>query len=335
MTTGAGEIVNGGQTIGGLLALWTDNNDNAASNHALEESWACKTTSSTAADLFRPWPHANGTNYRYSYYNIQAFGQQPFMLGIKSVQINWAAQNSNATTAAGYKAIAPLVGAWYNTNAWDPITSRGSLYDTLATACGAPTDVPAGLFDSIHSYEGCAPIGLANQSASIARTDSVEGGNAMQLLYAGNPTLANKAAVDNFYGAIYGATGTCAPIVASTCDGTVAAQLATLGGIKWPGFFFGTGGLFSSSWPAIRNGTQPASIRTVTVSYTLGTAGSAQVIVTAPSGAVTTTPCAPTLCTFSVDDRQGSHFYAIQLLSSGSSVISTTAPVLLPLPPQP
>ena len=250
MTTGGGALVSGGQTIGGLGAIGVDNTDDLAHNTLLTQSWACRQTSGTTANLFKVWPGTTGS-YSLSYYNIQAFGQQPFMLGVKSIQINWAKYNSNSTIVSGYAAMQAPVGNWFQTYAWDQTNTKGTAYDTIGSACGAITDVAAGSFASIHSYEGCGPFGLASGSASIARSDSAEGANAMQLAFIANPSSANRNNLASFYGAIYGSPGTCAASVYSTCDGTFAAQLLTLDGAKWPGFFFGTGGLAGGSIPAL------------------------------------------------------------------------------------
>jgi hypothetical protein len=57
--------------------------------------------------------------------------------------------------------------------------------------------------------------------------------------------------------------------------------------------------------------------------------------VIAPSGAVTTVACSASPCAITVDDRQGSHWYVVQRLSSGGQVLFTADAVLLPLAPQP
>jgi hypothetical protein len=77
--------------------------------------------------------------------------------------------------------------------------------------------------------------------------------------YYTNPS-GNKTDMDSFMGAtfgagqVYGANASCAPSVASTCDGldAINCQMSGMTGYKWPGFCFGLGGFFSSSYPAIR-----------------------------------------------------------------------------------
>jgi hypothetical protein len=80
-----------------------------------------------------------------------------------------------------------------------------------------------------------------------------------------NPST-NKSVVDAFMGATwgaaqpYGANAGCATSVASTCDGLDAAncELSGMAGYKWPGFCFGIGGFFSTSYPAVRLSSQPS-----------------------------------------------------------------------------
>jgi len=261
MSTLGGIIASGGQVIGGYGSIWTGNTDSLANNQALEKAWACKFNSSTSLTLFRPWDAANGSSYKISYYNIGAFGVQPFMSGgIKADQIGWASVNDDPTISAGYATIAPLLGAWQNTYGYDSTNTKGLFYDQVYQACGAPTDVPAGMFYSIHGFQGCGSGGLLDGSAATARVNSVEGGRAMldyyraQCLLGTSQCDAARTVVDTFYGAIFGYVPLCDASVLSTCDGTIASNYtdANLSSTKWPGFFFGVGGFFSSTWPALR-----------------------------------------------------------------------------------
>lgn len=257
MSTGGGEIVAGGQVVGGLGSILASIGiapDNLANNQALENPWACKFNNSGSLTLFRPWDGTNGSGYYIGYYNVGQFGQQAFMFGVKTNQVNWATKNDSPTIANGYAAIAPLMGNWFNSFGFDSTNTKGTFYDTVYKACGAPGDVPAGAFNSIHTYQGCGSGGLNPGNAAVARVNSAEGGSAMIQYYLANPNPTTKAAVDNFYGAIYGNIAYCGAGVASTCDGITASTLtlADMNFYKWPGFFYGMGGFFGSSWPAIR-----------------------------------------------------------------------------------
>lgn len=267
MSTGGGSIVLGGQLVGGLGSIWSGNPDTLIANRALGVPWACKYNGPTSLTLFRPWDGMNGS-YFVSYYNIGAFGQQPFFVGIKSIQMRFGGQNSNSTIANGYAAIRPLTGEWYNSYGWDSSGGHGTFYDTIWQGCGDPSDVATGVFLSIHSAQGCGTSGLASGAAGTARVNSVEGGASMldyfrQERSLGNATAA-RAVVDKFYGAIFGDRSLCAATVLSTCDGTTATNMANLdlSQYKWPGFFFGVGGMFTNSWPAMRASAGVAPIIT-------------------------------------------------------------------------
>lgn len=268
MSTGGGRLDTGGQRIGGYGSIWTDNLDwptvNAATalanNQALEKPWACKVAAGGASmTLYRTWDGPNGTAYHISYFNLGAFAQQPFMVGgYKTNQMVWATKSADSTISTGYAAILPLVAEWYNTYGWDYTNAgpsgHGSFYGTVNLACGFPTDIPAGTFASIHGYQGCGTGGASSISAGVSRVNSSEGGMAMLQYYLASPTPARKAIVDTFYGAIVGNTAYCDASVLSTCDGTTAILLddASMAASKWPGFYFGMGGFFLNSWPAVR-----------------------------------------------------------------------------------
>jgi hypothetical protein len=331
-------------SVGGgyMSSIWTTNVDTLANNQALEKAWACKYNSPISLTLNRPWDAASGSAYYISSYTVGVFNQQPFMLGVKTNQMNWATKSSDPNIAAGYSAILPLVGEWYNTYGYDSTNTKGTFYTTVFQACGLPTIKAGGVFNSIHGFDpssGGANCGFSGAlGTATERVNSAEGGSVMIQYYLGDPTPARRAIVDQFYGAIFGYRPYCAPSVFSTCDGTTAGQLdnGSLSGLaKWAGFYFGMGGFFSNSWPAVRQGTLPPSPRNVYIAPDMGGAASARITVTAPSGGVSTLVCSSTPCVISVDDRQGSHWYQVQHLSSTGQVLSTAAPVLLPLAPQP
>jgi hypothetical protein len=318
----------------GYGSIWTSNAESLTNNQALEKVWACKTNSSTSATLFRPWDGPNGSNYYISYYTIGAFGQEAFMIGgYLENSLRFGSLSANSAIASGFAAILPQVGAWYNSYGWDPNNSRGSTYNTVYQACAPQSALLVGGFgfDSIAGYEGCAP----NGAPQAARVDSAEGGMAMLQWYLASPTQTNRATVDNFYGAMFAYPPNCSSSVASTCADGLFASPNNMNATKWPGFYFGMGGFFTMSWPAVRNGpVQAARLRTVYIGFSLGSAASVRVTVSAPSGQVTTVACTSAPCAVTVDDRQGSFWYQVQYLSSAGQVVATADPVLLPLPPQ-
>lgn len=274
MSTGGGAATGNGATpsVGGYGSIWTDGNDNFTSNSALQKAWACKWMSSSSLTLFRPWDGPPGSAYQISYYNTGTFAQQPFFLGgYKATAIRFASNNSDATLKAGNLALLPLIGEWYNRYGYDSLNNLGSFYTSVFQACQDPTDLAAGVFNSIHGSAGCGQSGTQAFAAGNERVNSAEGGGGMLQYYLAECAIgpsqcaAAKPIVDKFYGAIFGADPSqCATSVVSTCDGTAIFQLqnASQAAFKWPGFFFGVGGSFTSVWPAIRLGA-PVSVSVI------------------------------------------------------------------------
>ena len=332
-----------------MTTIWTSSADwpnvsiatALANNQALQKAWVCIYNSASSLTLNRAWDGPSGSAYFEAQYYDIGFGQSPYMLGIKTNQMRWATFNSNSTTAAGYQAILPGVGNWFQAFGADNVNNGGTLYYTIFQTC-SPEVPNAGFFQTVHgSWMGidyCASDG-ANHAGNLVgteRVNSAEGGAAMLQYYLGSPTPLRRATVDQFYGGIFGQTGTCAPSVASTCTGVTASNYdnGSLSSYKWPGFFFGMGGFFTSSWPAVRNAVLLPRPRVVTIGLDMGSSASANVIVTAPSGAVNTVSCSAAPCTITVDDRLGTYWYVVQRLSSAGQILSTSRPVLLPLAPQ-
>jgi hypothetical protein len=76
----------------------------------------------------------------------------------------------------------------------------------------------------------------------------------------------------------------------------------------------------------------PPSPRRILIGLASGAipnAASAQIVVTAPSGAQTMFSCSGSPCEVTVDDRQGAHLYRIQYLSEEGRVLSQTDAALL------
>jgi hypothetical protein len=156
----------------------------------------------------------------------------------------------------------------------------------------------------------------------------------MTVNYLGSPTLANQALGDEFYGATFGATGYTANGYFS--DGLTASNLldGSLASYKWPGFFFGVG--MAHQWPAARlGGVAPPQYRTVYISFNQSLGSSAQITVTAPSSAQSVVQCGNVSpCAVTVDDRQGTHWFQVQYLSTTGKVLAQSDPELLSVPPQ-
>jgi hypothetical protein len=328
-------MIEGPSLTGWMSSIWTGNTDTFANNTALSKFWACQYNSPVSLSLNRPWDGPTGSGYYLSSYTVGVFNQQPFMLGIKTDQINWAAHSADSASASGYAAIAPLVGAWMAAYGVDSNT-MGTYYGRVTGLCEPfVTATPSPAFNSIHGWDpatgqpACGLSGLLQPSTE--RVNSVEAGAAMIQFYLANPTTANKAIVDQFYGAVF---GYCPYTTGGVyCDANyVQFELSnsSMDFYKWPGFFFGMGGFFTASWPAVRNSAQPADIRGVFLGFDIGSAASASVVVTAPSGTITTFSCSAAPCAVTVDNRQGRHWVQISYLSGSGQVLATTVPSLLP-----
>jgi hypothetical protein len=191
--------------------------------------------------------------------------------------MRWAQHSSNPTVAADYLSMSQQSGTWYRNYGWDYTNSKGTFYGSVTQVCNPasmvfnPALVANNLVSTLHggdggSVQGCGAVGSIQPnggSNAVARVQNAEGGNAMAQWYYTNPS-ANQSTVDTFYGAmfgssqVYGANAGCSISVASTCDGidAINCEFSGMNGYKWPGFCFGMGGFFSTSYPAIRTSMQ-------------------------------------------------------------------------------
>ena len=144
-------MIEGNSKTGWVSGIWTDNNDNLAANNALSKPWACQYNGPGSLTLSGPWDGPSGSNYHISSYTVGTFGQQPFMLGVKTNQIRWATLNDDPVIAAGYSAIAPRVGSWMANYGYDANT-KGTFYNRVFGLC-EPFVTSNGTFVSIHGYD--------------------------------------------------------------------------------------------------------------------------------------------------------------------------------------
>ncbi len=346
VTTGAGTAQLGGVWPGGSgtfnamssgansYSIWTSSADTLANNRALEKQWACVFNSSTSLTLNRPWDNTSGSSYHIFSSNVSGFNQQPFFFGIAVNAKRWQSASPNPAVASAAAAFLPGMGAWFNTYGYDSANNKGTFYSAVTASCYPNNVAAAGSFSSVHTDGGCDVSGLGAGAAAQERVNSVEGGSAMIQFYLANPSPSSKAIVDIFYGAIFAYPPYCAASVATTCSDGQFAQPNTMNAFKWPGFYFGMGGFFTSSWPAIRNNLLPLRSRRVEIAVDITNGGSARITVTAPSGMVSTSACSASPCPITVDDRQGRYWYEVQHLSGTGKLIGTDQPVLLPAAPQ-
>ena len=351
---------------GGNTAIGLDGSD--ADNVRLVESWACTYNSPTQITLNRPWDdsvtggnvHPTGDYIIYPAPNsgagIGGYFQQPFMYGIKTKVVSYAANYApNSTISSGYQSLLPLMGQWFHDVGYDTNTD-GSYYARVNLACEPfvqakrATDPPdSSVFDSIHGSSQLFPCGSNGLAGSLGggngeftmRVDSAEAFAAVleyyraQCLLGTSQCSAARAFGDRAYGAIWGnCSMTSGGGATYFCDShyvNTGGELSngSIGAFKWVGFFFGMG--MSHQWPAVRQGgVQAAQNRTIYIAFDIGQAASVRIIVTAPSG---TPPvvyaCGASPCAITVDDLQGSHWFQIQYLSATGQVLSESAPDLL------
>jgi hypothetical protein len=245
--------------------------------------------------------------------------------------LKWATYNDDPGIVAQASALNPLAGQWVHDVGYDPST-QGMNYARVYDWCEPATTVAPGQTQSLRQGE-CNYGGDPN-FIKAARALTAETSRALQAYYDANGGSA--AAVgwgDTAYGSLWGdcskTTGGvyCDPLFDNldTSNGNLAAY-------KWTGFFFGMG--MAHQWPAVRlGGVAPPKNRSVSIGVNFALAPKAQVVVTAPSGAVTTYSCPTAACPVTVDDRQGSHWYQVQYLSSNGKIVAQTDPDLLAVGP--
>lgn len=271
--------------------------------------------------LHRPWLDESGT-YGFAAYNLLGKGSQPFMIGIKALQMRYG-----TAAYAPYAALDTAASNWVTTTGFDPLT-KGLYYGRGFPVCEGPV-AESGVSDVIYRNPNCIENSRNVSGVQQARARNAEAQNAVSVMYLANPTAANKQLGDTFYGATYGASDYTQAGYFS--DGITASNLddVSLGSYKWPGFFFGIG--MAHQWPAARlGGVAAPQIRKVSVPFSASSASGVQMVVTAPSGAQQKYHCSVSPCSVSVDDRQGSHWITTNYLSSSGQVLSSSAATLIP-----
>jgi hypothetical protein len=287
---------------------------------------SCSLTDATHIQLYRPWPSASGT-FNYFYYNLVGRGTQTFMAGIKTLQMRFAGQ-----VYAPYQSLDQAIANWVGTIGFDSTGTKGIYYGRGFPQC-EPPGTDSGITDAPDRVVSCIENSYNPYFVVEARARNSEAQNAMTVMYLANPTGTNRLLGDTFYGATYGASGYTA--AGYWTDGVTASNLdnGSLGAYKWPGFFFGVG--MAHQWPAARlGGVSPPQPRTVYIGFNQSMGSSAQIVVTAPSSAKTVFPCGSSSpCAVTVDDRQGSHWFQVQYLSTTGRIVAQSDPDLLSVPP--
>jgi hypothetical protein len=297
----------------------------------LTKNWECIWNSGSSITLNRPWDGVNSGPLYSARFALAGYGQQPYMLGIKTMGMRWASA-LDSTLSTNFGLNASRASNWIHDFGYDPLT-QGIFYGRVYQVCEPTTSVPA---NSAFDYRtpNCSR-GRAVPSVVAARELTQEASPGLRGYYEANPTVPGRLFGDTAYGSLWCLSAFTDPTV--YCDSFSAGNNAGQSNItdpylsssKWTGFFFGVG--MAHQWPAVRvGGGLPARNRTVMVDFNKGTAASARIVLTAPSGVVTTFSCGSTApCAVTVDDRQGTHWFKIQYLSSGGQVVAQSDPDLL------
>jgi hypothetical protein len=258
---------------------------------------------------------------------VSGYAQQPFMMGIKTHELQWAAE-VGAVNPTGFAALRDEAAAWVQSAGYDPVT-QGFLYCRVMQACEPVTSTPASpLFDYRTPN---ISYGLAPSSISMARQLTAEANVAIPVYYAANLTAAAKTWGDTVYGSLWGYPPyTASGYYSSPYQGSNLADV-NLASYKWTGFNFGMG--MAHQWPAARlGGVQPAAPAMTAVAFNLTNhagAASAEVTVTAPSGATAQYVCSTSPCSVSLDRRQGAHWVQVAYLNSSGTLLSADPPLLI------
>jgi len=310
---------------GAMTAYATSNSDYTD----LANNYACIWNSSTSLTLDHPWRGATGSTYGGYKGNLAGFGQQPYMLGIKSYGMGLLA----AATDPALSAYAGVYAA-FNKQAAQWIHDKGVDANTLTTNYGRifefcePTTTASGTaFDE--RTPGCN-YGTSLNGMSVGREQNEEISNAISSFYIDNPGSANQLWGDSLYGAVWGNpsynTGGVYSDAASDATNIDATNLldSSINIGKWYGFFAGMGMLHR--WPAVRlGGVDAPNYKTVDVPFTLAAivnAAQVHVTITEPSGKSASVTCTVSPCAVSVDARSGSVLMKLDYANSSGTVIA-------------
>ncbi len=251
--TGIAQATDGNYNVGGFAV-------DAADTAGLAQNFILTYVDSTHATLNRPWPLANSSMRHYYSANISGAAQQPFMLGgAKSMGLDWAAKNANATIAAAFQTLLWQAADWEHDTGVNAAL-LGPNYCRV-TQTGEPQIAPSTGYLGAYAQANCQ-YGLNPASVIAARELTGETPLALAAYYAsqGNSPAA-KLWADQQYGALWGSSAYNTGGVYQDANsggnniGLTNLTDAYMGSYKWTGFFLGMG--MAHSWPAIRLGATP------------------------------------------------------------------------------
>lgn len=291
---------------------------NGRQNHP--QTYYCKYDSATQVTLDRPW---GGTSFSDgvagAFLTSGANSVQPFVVGIAGSGIRLAeiaARNDGQTTLANnLKTFTNNVAGW------------------LFAADGSGGYLPAdkGIYYQRGGPCDPAPVPMtASCSAGTSnnRVNSTEAHLTIAQHFINTGNTAIRDVGDAVYRATYNTPNdpTVWGIAADAYDPLGFTDYLTNGRTFW-GNTCGMG--FCFAWPAAREGgVAPAQTRTLLRTFTLPSgAADAQFIITAPSGAQTTTTCTVSPCSVTMDARQGQHRLQVRYRTGGGASLYLTPAV--------
>jgi hypothetical protein len=238
----------------GVVSFLIENNlylstiGTSSADELLKRNWACTYVSPTEILLNRPWDGPSLTN-AHLYSNFPAgYGQQPFMLGIKTAALYWAQLNSDAGLASQFRTLATNAATWIHDVGFDP-TTKGMYYGRIFEGCEPETVATSNPpFD--YRTPGCS-YGLSGDGVRTARALNAETSQAIRIYFEADPNASRQQWGDLAYGAVWGYCPYTKP--GFYCDPLYVRDEnsdLSLGAYKWPGFFFGMG--MAHQWPAAR-----------------------------------------------------------------------------------
>ena len=289
--------------------------------------YGCTYNSSTSLTLNRVWAEGSTTIGTLSRGNLSGYGTQPFILGIKVLQMKQAANGATGATATNYLSLANAAAVWILGTGYDPVT-KGMYYGRVFDMC-EPIFVQGSSSAFTDKNVGCS---YAATNQGTARPLLAEAQNAVRIAYEASPTAPNLATGDAFYGAQWGKAGY--TTAGYTGDDGVQNYFALdqqIAAGKWLGFQFGVG--MSHQWPAVRvGGVTPKTTTAKPIQARLAdVTGATDIVVdylAADSSVSTSSACTSAACTFATDDRQ-SYQYRVRYRNSGGAnlAVGEYAPV--------
>ncbi|WP_031494835.1 PKD domain-containing protein [Bryobacter aggregatus] len=291
-------------------------------------SMTCTYNSPTSLTLIRPWPGPTGNAYM-TRGGLPGIGMQPFMAGIKALQMKYASLGADGTLAANYSDLANKISSWVLTDGFDPDTG-GLFYGRGFANCEPVLKASQPSFEYRNVF--CSN-GTASWAKATARALLAEAQSAVRIAYEANPSQHFLELGDQFYANLWGRdqfTQQGFALAESGISNDFAADMSLSYG-KWYGFQFGIG--MAHQWPAVRiGGVRPVQVEQASINFDkagINGAAKARLTVTEPSGRTIVYTCADSPCQVDLDRRQGDHWLKIEYLSASDEILLSNKPQLL------